>query len=1432
MRKALLRAGKTAYSVITGKGTRVVSALFFAFFVSLFAFISIYARDAQAATNSTINFQARILQANGAVIPDGSVTVQFKIYDAATAGTNEWTETQSLTAKNGYVSASLGSVTSFPGTIDWSQEHWLTMNVNSDGEMGPSRMKMTAVPYSFRSGQADTLTNGTGTITAAGLLQLSPSTIQNTTSATPALQFNQLGAGALLKLQSSTTDKFTVSNAGDVTAAAGLTIGNSTSTTAGTIRWNGTAFEGYNGTSWTSLGGGLVVSSGATASFVSGLQNVAGTATGTNVEMLAFTSATAVSNTVASVGFTAPAAGSFRTCLVKNNAAITAGTLNLRWRVNGVSVGAAGCTMSTAAPRQDAGAIDAGVVTFNAGDTISVAFDTVGLLPAATNDFTVYWSVEYNSSSSSLTMQKVYDSSAAPVTVVTTNAKDVKYTLSNTATDSNFLVDIATGSTSKFAVQNNGTDIFNVNTSGGVGVTGNLTVSGTTTLDGSLIATGSATGTTGIAASPAQTNVTTVALTAAGAFANNDVIFINNAGQDYYTRIVSGGGTTTLTVSPSVSYDAGATITKYNVQNIGATATDYSTQANRFFQGYFLGGVVVGAGSTTISDGNIESTTTLNLQKNGGALVIGGTLNVAGTITGDASGLTNINASQISGGTIADTSLSNNVTILGNTFNGASQLVQLDGAGALPALDGSALTSLNASNISSGTVNDLRLSSNVTLKGNTFNGVSQLVLLDGSGNLPALNAAALTNINATNIASGTISDLRLSTNVTTKGNTFNGINQLVLLDGTGKLPSLDASNLTNISGSGITNLSASNLSSGTLDDLRLSSNVTLKGNTFNGNSQLVLLDGSGALPALNGSALTSLNASNISSGTINDLRLSTNVTTKGNTFNGVSQLVLLDGTGALPALNGGALTSLNASNISSGTLSDLRLSGNVTLKGNTFNGASGLVLLDGSGNLPALNGSALTTLNASNISSGTINDLRLSTNVTTKGNTFNGASQLVLLDGAGALPALNGAALTNLNATNLATGTVSTSLLSTTVTIMGNTFNGVSQLVQLDGTGALTALNGGALTSLNGSNITTGTVADARLSGNVALLNNVQAFTAQKTFNANIILGTDTASPTAGLLTLNDATGSNGFTSVLGTNTLTANRTLNLPDVNGTLMVLAPSAAQADASTTLPSIFINKTGATANIMTLQKGGTPVFSVLNSGALSLSLTDASAFNVTNGTSQFFDIDTTGTGVVKIGGTAIDGTATFLVLDSYNGGAADPAGGQNGAMYYNTTTLTNRCFENGIWKNCISQTTLTKTADQTITNNATFQNDNTLVLALAANSSYNIDAVINFSTTSAAADFKYTFTVPAGSTVAISTTADTAAAASTVCNITASGQKCTLASTAGYRGNIRLSGYIRTAGTAGNLQFQFAQNTGTAGQSVTVYQGSSMSYRKVQ
>jgi hypothetical protein len=60
------------------------------------------------------------------------------------------------------------------------------------------------------------------------------------------------------------------------------------------------------------------------------------------------------------------------------------------------------------------------------------------------------------------------------------------------------------------------------------------------------------------------------------------------------------------------------------------------------------------------------------------------------------------------------------------------------------------------------------------------------------------DVANIDTTNASNITSGTLGDARLSSAVTTQGNTFNAANKLVQLDATAKLPAVDGSNLTNL----------------------------------------------------------------------------------------------------------------------------------------------------------------------------------------------------------------------------------------------------------------------------------------------------------------------------------------------------------------------------------------------------------------------------------------------------------------------------------------------------------------------------------------------------------------------------------------------------------------------------------------------------------
>lgn len=155
--------------------------------------VNSYSPSVNAAPNTNLNFQARLLTDTGALVPDGNYHVEFKLYDSLASGASTqgtcvggatddclWVETRTtgnlVRVVNGYLTANLGSLTSFPSTIDWSEELWLTMNIGGtgavswDGEMTP-RLELTAVPYAFEAAVASNLVaTDSGNTTTVGIL--------------------------------------------------------------------------------------------------------------------------------------------------------------------------------------------------------------------------------------------------------------------------------------------------------------------------------------------------------------------------------------------------------------------------------------------------------------------------------------------------------------------------------------------------------------------------------------------------------------------------------------------------------------------------------------------------------------------------------------------------------------------------------------------------------------------------------------------------------------------------------------------------------------------------------------------------------------------------------------------------------------------------------------------------------------------------------------------------------------------------------------------------------------------------------------------------------------------------------------------------------------------------------------------------------------
>jgi hypothetical protein len=309
------------------------------------------------------------------------------------------------------------------------------------------------------------------------------------------------------------------------------------------------------------------------------------------------------------------------------------------------------------------------------------------------------------------------------------------------------------------------------------------------------------------------------------------------------------------------------------------------------------------------------------------------TVNAQGQLTNAANAA--INASSITLGTLA------NARTTADSANGANTIVARDANGSFAAnvvtattgsftnISGNAiaLTAINASNITSGTLDNARTT------GSTSNSASTIVLRDASGNFGSNvisassfsgDGTAITAINASNISSGTIANAR------TTAASANGASTIVLRDSSGSFSAGDIT-ANSISGNGValSAINASNIASGTIANARTTAA------TANGASTIVLRGSSGEFAAGtitatfsgDGSAVSAINASAITTGTIANAR------TTAASANGANTIVSRDASGDFEVDgitanwftgNGANLSAINASNVASGTLAVAR----------------------------------------------------------------------------------------------------------------------------------------------------------------------------------------------------------------------------------------------------------------------------------------------------------------------------------------------------------------------------------------------------------------------------------------------------------------------------------------------------------------------------
>ena len=101
-----------------------------------------------------MNYQGYLTSSGGTPL-NGTYSITFRIYDAATGGNLLWYETKSVTVTNGYFDVQLDLSVNGGDTLKFGRPYWIALEVGSDGEMSP-REKLAPVVFAFRSIYADT----------------------------------------------------------------------------------------------------------------------------------------------------------------------------------------------------------------------------------------------------------------------------------------------------------------------------------------------------------------------------------------------------------------------------------------------------------------------------------------------------------------------------------------------------------------------------------------------------------------------------------------------------------------------------------------------------------------------------------------------------------------------------------------------------------------------------------------------------------------------------------------------------------------------------------------------------------------------------------------------------------------------------------------------------------------------------------------------------------------------------------------------------------------------------------------------------------------------------------------------------------------------------------------------------------------------------
>jgi hypothetical protein len=246
----------------------------------------------------TLNYQGVLTDAGDSAVPDGVYGLTFRLYDVDTGGSELWSETRPVGVNKGIFNVVLG--TDFPLELPFDRQYWLGISVEGEAELIP-RIPLASSAYSMSTLGVRGYTNvfpaegnvGVGTTTPShplhiaadqmtglrfdGMLSASWANIilnAQGGASHPSYEYYrqgmyrgrtyldndnnwrlQLGGDRFVTVKSETglVGIGTEDPAERLDVAGGIRLGGTDDMNAGTIRWTGADFEGYNGSSWQSL---------------------------------------------------------------------------------------------------------------------------------------------------------------------------------------------------------------------------------------------------------------------------------------------------------------------------------------------------------------------------------------------------------------------------------------------------------------------------------------------------------------------------------------------------------------------------------------------------------------------------------------------------------------------------------------------------------------------------------------------------------------------------------------------------------------------------------------------------------------------------------------------------------------------------------------------------------------------------------------------------------------------------------------------------------------------------------------------------------------------------------------------------------------------------------------------------------------------------